>query len=465
MSEPLIEQVWRTIQAGQLLQEGNTVLVGFSGGPDSTALLWILRALQKRGHWQIVAAHVDHRLRPESTQEAERAAQLADRLGIAFEGLTVPEEIARKGSSLEAEARKWRYHLLYSYGQQIGAQALALGHHLDDQVETVLERLFTGSALRGLGGMRLKRPGPGLWVIRPLLEVRRAQLQALVEAEGLPTITDASNADLRFLRNRLRHQLLPAIEAAFPNAVAAMGRTAALLRDEEAALQAQLVAWEGRLYRLMPDGGVLFDPPFRQLPLALQRRAIQLVWGQFATDRPLSAAAMDEVRALFESHPSARLALPEGIEAVRNYDELWLRHRQQSPQVVVHPLPENGEWIEPVSKVRFRITHLNGPPHEREDAIFVSDRWRQNRPLVVRGWQRGDRIHLTGGWRKLSDLFVDRKIPREQRDRLPLLCLGEDLLWVVPFAKDIRLSHQEGPGLWIQASEGQMRKRDEAHLP
>lgn len=454
MSDPLIEQVWRTIQAGQLLQEGDTVLVGFSGGPDSTALLWILRALQKRGRWQIVAAHVDHRLRPESTQEAERAAQLASRLGIAFEGLTVPKEIPRKGRSLEAEARKWRYHLLYSYGQQIGAQALALGHHLDDQVETVLERLFTGSALRGLGGMRLKRPGPGLWVIRPLLEVRRAQLQALVEAEGLPTINDASNADLRFPRNRLRHQLLPAIEAAFPNAVEAMGRTAALLRDEEAALQAQLTAWEGRLYRLMPGGGVLFDPPFRQLPPALQRRAIQLVWGQFATDRPLSAAAVEEVRALFESHPSARLALPEGIEAVRNYGELWLRHRRlSSPQVIAHPLPENGEWVEPVSKVRFRSTPLNGPPPEGEDAIFVSDRWRQNRPLVVRGWQRGDRIYLTGGWRKLSDLFVDHKIPREQRNRLPLLCLGEDLLWVVHLAKDARLSHQEGPGLWVRASE------------
>lgn len=263
----------RTVRERALLSPGERVLVAVSGGPDSAALLSVLARLDLALH----AASVDHGLRPDAARDVEVARALAEMVGVPFHALRV--EVAGEGASLQAAAREARYRALSETAAALGATAIAVGHTLDDQAETVLSRLLRGASILGLAGIEPRRADG---VVRPLIDCRRAEARAHVERFGLPHVADPSNADARFERVRLRAAILPALAEEDPAVAVHLAR----LADEARAIRELLDAGadrilEGATDELAPEG----PPPVRA-------RAIQR-WIEARTGLPAKRAHLE----------------------------------------------------------------------------------------------------------------------------------------------------------------------------
>ena len=258
------------------------VLVGVSGGPDSLCLLDGLARLQ----FPVIAAHFDHRLRPESAQEAERVRAAAGALGVPFTGGSgdVAQVAREEHRSLEEAARELRYRFLFAQAQRFSAQAVAVGHTADDQVETVLMHLLRGAGLNGLQGMRFRSLAPA-WngavpLVRPLLGFWRAETLAYCQERGLQPVFDPTNQDVAFFRNRLRHELIPALESYQPQVRQNVWRMAQILAGEDAILQASAqAAWNACLVEARAGTVVLRQAEFRAMEVGLQRRVLRQAVG------------------------------------------------------------------------------------------------------------------------------------------------------------------------------------------
>lgn len=313
---------------------GGGIVVGFSGGPDSTVLLHLVfaAAAVRRGapRLPVVAAHLDHALRPDSAEQARFAENAARALGVPFAGerRAVAERARRERLSLEAAGRAERLDFLAETARARGAQVVALGHTASDQAETVLLQLVRGAGSPGLAAMPPVRDDPrGVRIVRPLLSATRAEVAALAAAEGWPAYADPSNDSSDFTRNRLRREVLPLLrQTANPAADRALARTAALLRDDEAFLSAAAAsAWREIAAVSVEDGRPVARAPaagLRELPPALARRlvreALAAVRGHL---RRLEYAHIEAVRSLAAvgrggtacDLPGARVSLDRGV--------------------------------------------------------------------------------------------------------------------------------------------------------
>lgn len=217
----IVARVRRTIRERALLSRGERVLVACSGGPDSAALVHVLHRLAPSLGIELHAASVDHGLRPEAGRDVELAGALAETLGVPFTALAVT--VPSAGASVQAKAREARYEALRSEMARVGASALAVGHTLDDQAETVIGRVIRGSGVAGLSGIEPRRADG---VVRPLIDCRRADVHAYVARHGIAVATDPSNADLRYERVRLRANVIPALVAEDPQALVHLAQLA-----------------------------------------------------------------------------------------------------------------------------------------------------------------------------------------------------------------------------------------------
>jgi tRNA(Ile)-lysidine synthase len=296
---------------------GETIVVGVSGGPDSVALLDGLARLSGAHSFTLVAAHLDHGLRPDSADDVAFCSGLCARLGVAFRSGTadVRGRAARERGGLEQAARRARYEFLRAVRREQGAAAIAVAHTRDDQAETVLLRLLRGSGRRGLAGMRARNGD----VVRPLLAVSRADVLAHLSARGLPWRDDPTNADRSLLRNRVRHELLPYLEERFnPRLREVLARTAALLADEAQLLSASAALGLAQALRADGDDIVLDRASLAAMPPALARIALRQVLERAGGLRGVSAAHVEKVLALVRSKAPRvrRLPLPGRREAV-----------------------------------------------------------------------------------------------------------------------------------------------------
>lgn len=279
-----------------------SVVVGFSGGPDSLALLAVLATLARRGHAMVTAVHVDHGLRPGSAAEQRLVAEQVTALGVPFRGVRLAPGVQDRhpGVGLEEAARRERFFALRTVAGDVDAGIIALGHHRDDQAETVLLHLFRGAGLRGAAGMRewTERPvpwwtaeeaAPRIRIWRPLLEESKDTLQAHLAGLGLQRIDDPSNDTDDFARNRIRRHVLPSISGVFPAAVDAIGRFAAVAGDDDDLLD--VIAGDA-LPRLVVAGGGLDVRLLLNEHRALRRRLIRL----WLTDQPLRNAEIPQER-------------------------------------------------------------------------------------------------------------------------------------------------------------------------
>lgn len=432
-------RVARTIREQKLFEPGATIIVALSGGADSTALLDLLSRLPGLSP-RLVAAHLNHCLRgPESDRDEEFVRSLATQYGITLEcrRVDVKGYSKREQLNLEDAGRRARIVFFDELRHSWQATAVALAHHADDQAETVLMRLLRGAGPGGLAGMSYRN---GRGFIRPLLGLSRAELVAYLTERGLTWREDASNRDTTFLRNRIRHELLPLLEGYNPAIRERLAVTAAVLSDEHAFLDHlthQIVDQTGTASDdtlTCPVATLLEQPP------ALRRRSFRLLLERQAGDlnhfSNRHIAALE--RLLESSQPNATLNLPQGITAVREYGTLFLRRRTESEP----PSPATATELEITGPGQYRLlggasltlTPVAVPAtveHLSPDtAIFDLDR--APFPWHVRMFQNGDRIMPFGmtGSKKVKELFIDAKVPRSKRHTIPLLFCGDTLVWV-----------------------------------
>ncbi len=392
------------------------IVVGVSGGPDSTALL---RALAAAGA-DVHAAHLHHGLRDAAAGDAEFVAGLAAELGLPVDIGQVDtraEHAARRGGSLENTARILRRRFLERVADEAGARWIALAHTADDQAETVLMHLLRGAGPAGLAGMR---PVDGRYV-RPLLEARRAEGLAYLADHGWPYRIDETNEDLSLRRNRVRHELLPALAAYNPRIVDALGRTAHLMRlvDEWAGAEVDARTPAGATI----DAERLAGAP-RYLALALARRVAGL---------ELSLEHAAAVADLATAPDGSAVDLPGGLVARRVGSEVRIGpppSASMAPGPAEVTVPSTVQWGE--AELVFDAEApgdvvATGP----REAYMDADRIRP--PLTVRSRRPGDRFHPLGapGAQKLKQFFADHHVPRHERDTVPLLVDADGVVCVV----------------------------------
>ncbi|MCC7263248.1 MAG: tRNA lysidine(34) synthetase TilS [Candidatus Latescibacteria bacterium] len=420
-------------QAG--VRAGDRLLVALSGGLDSAVLLDLLAGLRHELGLGLHAAHFDHRLRPGSAADSRFAAGLAAARDVAIsEGSGEVAGHARQHHlSLEAAARQLRYAFLDEVAQATGCSYIALGHHANDQAETLLLHLLRGSGAAGLGAMRPVRQGRYL---RPLLEIERPVLAAYAQARGITFCEDPSNADLRFTRNRVRRELVPQLQARYnPALVQTLSRTARILQAEDELLaEMAQQALQTVVCEQSPHKIVLAAPSLVNYHIAVQRRIVRMLF-EAQGQGPFDFDPLEAVLALARRSGSGLLPLRAGWRMQRAGEHLILRRGQlapaeekvQSPGQT--PVPSRGCTLitEELPAARFPgLRPRLGAWCAALDAEALAA------PLTLRSPRPGDRFQPLGlqGRKKLSDLLIDRKWPRILRDELLLLTSGDQIAWV-----------------------------------
>jgi len=459
----LTERVCRTIDRYRLLPPGAGVLVAVSGGADSTALFYLLRDAASRLGIRIVGlAHFNHLLRGAASDDDEQfCREMAGRLGLRFEEGRgdVRAAAGRLGTSVEDAGRRLRYEFLEEARVWAGGSHVAVGHTRDDQAETLLLNLLRGAGTTGLGGMPASRGT----IVRPLIDCTHLELVEWLTALGIPFREDETNLDRRYLRNRVRHEILPALSSVSPSARDAIARAAEITRADAEYLDELAAGALVGVSRPSGAGGerVLDAEALAAMPTALGRRVVRLALAAVAGGRFVGFAQAEKVVALARGAIRGPIRLPGQRAHLTAKGDLVLgptRGRgtgdgegaSSSGTFFRAPLSIPGEAL--LGDGRAVSCELRpggaavmaaelaggGSGTAVVDAELATG-------LAVRFRRPGDRVRPLGlaGRKTLQDLFVDRKVPRSERDRTPLVVDGDDrVVWVAGHAVsgDFRVS-------------------------
>ena len=377
----------RFIRKYSLVQPGDTVICAVSGGADSMALLWAIWNLREQLGIQVQAAHFNHHLRGEESQRDENfVVDFCKDHGMICHVGGAEVKTGEKG--LEAAARTARYAFLQSLPGKI-----ATAHTADDNAETMLMHLVRGTGLKGLGAIAPIREN----IIRPMLNITRQEVLAFLETEGIAYVTDSSNDTDDFLRNRIRHHVMPLLKEENPSLAENLSATALRLRRDEMALDG--LAEETTHVETL-----------RRMPEAVQTRALAKLLVAFGVKEPEAEHIALLRNVVHSENPSAVGQFP-GVVIGRQYDKIVkLENKVPLERVVV---PTSGETILP----QWGIKVICARPSEAKDGWLVHVQG----ALIVRSRLEGDTVKLPSGTKTIKKLFIDRKIPAHQRDRIPVL--------------------------------------------
>ena len=408
----MLNKLLTFIRQQNLMEPGDSVIVACSGGPDSVALLFALYLLKDKLRIQLSAAHFNHLYRGEEGYRDERhVREFCGRYEIP---LTVGRgEVIVGQKGLEAAARDARYGFLRSLPGKI-----ATAHTADDNAETVLLHLVRGTGLKGLGGI----PPVNGNVIRPLLSVTQQEVEDFCAEWSLDFVTDSTNPTDKFLRNRLRHHVMPLLKQENPQfAVNASAMALRLRQDEDCLSQ-------------MSESETMDVEQLRMMHPALRSRCLESFLKRSGVREPEASHIAQAESLVFSPKPSAFARFPGGITVGRNYDRLEVRREGEELPAVELSVPGSVIWGD------YRITaSLDGEGM----LIFPVG------PITVRSRASGDTIRLCGGTKSLKKLFIDRKIPAAQRSRIPVICDEEGILAVEQIGIDQSRQRKAQP-VWIQ---------------
>jgi tRNA(Ile)-lysidine synthase len=436
--ELLRKKVLRYIREHALCAPGDTLIVAFSGGADSASLLDILAHLPGY-NLQLVVAHLNHLLRGvESDADELFAKAAADRYNCPFAlaRVDVAALALKTGFSLEEAGREARYAFFREVAAKYAAAAVAVGHHKGDQAETVLMRLLRGAGGSGLSAMRPKCADR--MIVRPLLSLRRPEIEAYLQKGGLPWREDSSNAAVRFLRNRIRHELLPYLGSFTADIEERLCRTAEALAADEEVLETAAAGAFSRTVAVTASGAEADIDALCREPLPLRKRlyrqALQAVKGDLRRISFTHLAAIDKL--VFAARPNSELTLPGGIRVVRAYRSLCFTRQLEDPlpaggELLLespgdYPLPCGGRLRIEERAETFAAGKAAGAH------ILAALAGQLQFPLTVRYFRDGDRFIPMGmnSRKKLKNLFIDRKIPLHARKKVPLLVDRGEIVWV-----------------------------------
>ncbi len=389
-----------------LISPGDRIVCAVSGGADSMALLWAMYLLKEEWNLDLSAAHFNHHLRGEESDQDEAFVQdFCAGYGIPLyvgSGVIVP---GKKG--LEAAARDARYAFLRTLPGKI-----ATAHTADDNAETILMHLVRGTGLKGLGGIS---PVNGA-VIRPMLNVTRADVEEFLKEYSIPHIEDSSNSGDAFLRNRLRHRVMPLLKEENPRLSENLSAMALRLRQDERALS-ELAAFDGP-----PQVEVL-----RNMAPAVRARALESFLKDCGVKEPEAVHIRQAEALVFSDNPSARADFPGGVTIGRNYGIL--------------------EVVVPSKEINYHFTCTPA-----SEIINTADTFTVHPvgEIFVRSRQSGDAIRLPGGTKTLKKLFIDRKIPASRRESIPVLCDSLGILGIPGIGVNLDRAATELPAVQIR---------------
>lgn len=427
------EKVIAYLEKWNMVSPGMTVLVGFSGGADSTALLKLLWEYGQAHEVKVQAVHVNHGIRG---AEAERDQKFCERFcqerGIPFRAVCadIPFISEKEGIGTEEAGRKVRYEIFEQYLENGCADRVALAHHQNDQAETMLFHLMRGTGLRGLCGMKPVR----IPYIRPFLCVTRQEIERWLIREGISWVEDSTNRELLYTRNRIRHQLLAPMEQIRPGSTAHMAGTAGQLLEIEDYMEQELrrvwqdcVREKDGAFQILLHPFSLLHPAMKKL---LAMRCLERLLG---SSRNLKTVHAEQVCALAQGRKGSRIMLPDNIFAVLGYQELTVKrgYGAKISEEPVYCVPD-GEYLYMGERFCFSLENREKNeeiPVNRYTKWFDYDKIRHG--IVLRTRRPGDYLELAGGaHKKLKDYLIDCKIPREERDRCILLADGSHIIWV-----------------------------------
>ncbi|MCA1061719.1 tRNA lysidine(34) synthetase TilS [Rossellomorea aquimaris] len=436
----------RFIQDHQLILKGDRIVVAVSGGPDSLALLHFLDSNKAEFGVEVAAAHLDHMFRgDESYQELLFVQEFCHHRNIPFYGerVDVALEIERTKGSTQDTARQIRYEFLKGIMKELSASKLALGHHGDDQVETIMMKMTRGASGASRSGIPLKRSFADGEIIRPFLSVTKMDIENYCERHDLNPRRDPSNQKEDYTRNRFRNRVLPFLKQENPHVHLQFQRFSEELAEDEAYLE-ELT--KKKLNKVWNNTGVyssLHIDGFLAMAQPLQRRGINLILNYLYKRRPSSLSSIhiyDVLGILKGKTPNASIDLPEGLKVTRAYHTCYFHFGELALTEVpyCYELPANDR-LDIQGGYQF-LLHSSPPAQDLVGDTIYLDPSQVTLPLYVRSRRIGDRMKVKGmeGSKKLKTLFIDHKLPTHLRDGWPIVVDADDhILWVPGMKKSI----------------------------
>lgn len=454
------------------------ILLGVSGGPDS---IFMLDTLYRSGY-NLIIAHLDHQLRPDSLEEAENVEKIAKQLGLPciVEHQDVQKFAFDQKLSIEQAARQVRYEFLFQQAVDHNVQAVAVGHNADDQIETVLLHLLRGSGLAGLAGIKY-RSLPNQWsrkipLIRPILGVWREQILEYLGDKTYQTNQDSSNWDKTYFRNRIRHELIPILESYNPQLKKSIYQMSSILDDDEEVLQKMTQkAWNHCLLK-KGKGFLQFDlSALQSQPIALQRRLMREAFAVLLNNLSDIEFQHIDQGTQFINHPpkSGFSQLAAGLNISKEQDFIFLYNQQTElpdrhwPQLHASEPVEitipgevilNEQWVLRSSLLDYSSEIFKICQTNQNLYLAYIDYDHISQPLFLRTRKVGDRFRplgLAGKTKKLSDCLIDQKMPVRSRNNWPLLVSRDEIIWVPGYQIDYnaRLDCQTKRVLFLQLEQ------------
>ena len=443
-----VEKVKQTISKYQMLESGDRVIVGVSGGPDSMALLYVLNQVKEKYRLKLKIAHLNHGFRGgEARKEAGFVERMAQRLGLSCEvrAVDVPSYKREKLLSAQEAARIVRYQFLEEVRKQFRASKIALGHNANDQAETLMMWLLRGTGLKGLGGIPPVREGV---IIRPLIETDREEIEAFIKEKKIPFVVDSSNLKTDYLRNRLRHEVFPLLQKHYnPQLIKTLVQTASLLRAEDEYLERVAQEVLKTIGIVREREAVSIDVThLLKLPSAIQLRCLRAAQKKVKGNlRQIGSTHLyDILKIVANEKPHKVLKLPQGISVEKSYNNLIIGFHQSAPRPFYYhftSIPDRVIIKEIGKEILFKVVKGNEKAINKNDFhIAWLDLDKLTFPLTIRNMKPGDRFQPLGmkGEKKIKDFFIDEKVPLLKRKCVPLLFFGDIMGWV----GEMRINHR-----------------------
>lgn len=434
----IIDKVRSTINKYNLLQEGDKVVLGLSGGPDSVCLLHILKQLESEYKICIYAAHLNHQIRGiEAQMDAMYISNLCDSLGVKFfvKSIDVPKYCNENGLSIEEGARKLRYEMFYEIKEKTNSNKIAVGHNINDQVETILMRMMRGTGLQGLKGIDHKRDDV---IIRPILDINRSDIEKYCEEHNLNPRIDSTNLENIYTRNKIRLDLIPYMKENFnENIVEAIARMGNNLKSDSDYIEQEALKMFNEVSKTNDDSIEINLDKYSNLHISIKSRIIRSAIKYILGDT--NFVDQKHIEDVFELENDKKIdkhiVLPRGLFVYRKKNTLLLTNKEiiheeiefsyKLPKEGFVKIKELGLCVETqvISIERFRSMKV-----DKSSKGFDFDKFKGG--IVVRSRKSGDKIKLSGGSKKIKDLFIDLKIPREERCTIPLIADDESIACV-----------------------------------
>jgi tRNA(Ile)-lysidine synthase len=438
----LKEILLKTITNTGMLREGDGVVVAFSGGGDSTALLHALASMRSEFKIKLFACHLNHKIRgAEADEDARFCREFADKLGIPIyiKEMDIAGIAAKRGWNIEEAGRNARTAFYRRAMRHFGADKTATAHHMHDQAETFLINLLRGSGETGLGGIAPIKDG---WLIRPLIKCPKSEIERYLKENDIPFRTDETNVDTTIIRNRIRLMLIPLLEKDYnPRIVNGLSQTSDIFRGADD-LSAELAdAFFRNIARRAADSVSFERHLFTLLPIHLKRILIRKAFAQAAgSRRRLSFEQVEDIlNAVRASAKDLRISLPFGFEAKIGESKIRIlpAKKNDTAKRFEYAFEIPGEMEIPEIGRSWLIEIKNYTSSLLEEAILnpligIFDAEKISSPVTVRNRRDGDRMQPLGmqGTKKLQDIFTDKKIPKRRREELPVFTSGGEIFWI-----------------------------------